>query len=754
MGRRLTRASPRRAAESCADERIEVPGAIQPHGVLLAMSETDLTVVMASDNAPELFGQEVVGAGVATLVDDRAADWLRGAVGELAPVESLRVRVREAEVDLIAHRSGGLLVTEWEPVGASQQAGAAWHSRLPRVLQHLSGADTLDEMVAALVTDVRGLTGFDRVMIYRFDPHWNGEVIAEDRRDDLEPFLGLHYPESDIPAQARALYEQNWLRLIPDATYRSVPLTPTLNPRDGRPLDLSASVLRSVSPVHLQYLANMGVRASMSVSLLDRGRLWGLIACHHYQGPHRPAYDDRVVAEFLGRTASVLLASKTETVWSKQAFDVAARQTRVLEGLARSPRSPLAALTAVDTGALDLVPSTGAAIRLDGRLTLLGRTPTPERVIALVEELLASGVSCTDSLTRELPGARDVTDTASGLLAVPMGGASGDFLAWFRAESLRDVTWAGDPSTAKEVPHGTGMRLSPRHSFERWRETVRGTAAPWRAHEVAAAQQLAEHLTESALRRADEDNRLAVTLQRTLLLEQLPDVAGLALAAQYIPAAHDVVGGDWYDLVLLPSGSLSIVLGDVAGHGLSAAAITAQLRHGLRAYLLRDDGPAAALTALNRLIAALLPGELATVVIADLDPATGRVTLSNAGHPPPLLLDARAGRLVDDGRGPALGLSATVSYGQVQLTLTRDDRLVLYSDGLVERRGNDLAQDLDRLLSAAAPADREPQALLSAILATLAPTDADDVTMLAVGLRTDATDATDLGDGEGDTRCG
>ena len=245
-----------------------------------------------------------------------------------------------------------------------------------------------------------------------------------------------------------------------------------------------------------------------------------------------------------------------------------------------------------------------------------------------------------------------------------------------------------------------------------------------------------------------------MTLQRTLLLEQLPNVAGLALAARYIPAAHDVVGGDWYDLVLLPSGSLSIVLGDVAGHGLSAAAITAQLRHGLRAYLLRDDGPAAALTALNRLIAALLPGELATVVIADLDPVTGRVTLSNAGHPPPLLLDARAGRLVDDGRGPALGLSATVSYDQVQLTLTRDDRLVLYSDGLVERRGNDLAQDLDRLLSAAAPADREPQALLSAILATLAPTDADDVTMLAVGLRTDGTDATDLGDGEGDTRCG
>jgi light-regulated signal transduction histidine kinase (bacteriophytochrome) len=135
---------------------------------------------------------------------------------------------------------------------------------------------------------VRGLTGFDRVMVYRFDPDWNGEVVAEERRDDLEPFLGLHFPASDIPAQARALYLRNWLRLIPDARYAPVPLVPERNPHDGRPLDLGASTLRSVSPVHLEYLANMGVIASMSVSLVDRGRLWGLIACHHYAGPHRP----------------------------------------------------------------------------------------------------------------------------------------------------------------------------------------------------------------------------------------------------------------------------------------------------------------------------------------------------------------------------------------------------------------------------------------------------------------------------------
>ena len=151
---------------------------------------------------------------------------------------------------------------------------------------------------------MRRLTGFDRVMIYRFDEDWNGQVVAEDRADGLNSFLGLRYPASDIPAQARALYRSQWLRLIVDVGYRPVPLVPPLNPLTGRPLDLSHASLRSVSPVHVEYLHNMGVSASMSISLLDRGELWGLIACHHYAGPHQPPYEIRVAAEFLGQTLS------------------------------------------------------------------------------------------------------------------------------------------------------------------------------------------------------------------------------------------------------------------------------------------------------------------------------------------------------------------------------------------------------------------------------------------------------------------
>src|SRR5918994_3249920 len=241
------------ALQRCADEPIAVPGAIQPHGALLAVTEPHLAVVMASANAAD-----VLGAAPASLADVLAPadlDRLRaGLAGDLAELNPLRVTVGGAELDLVAHRADGLLLTEWEPLAGAEQAGAAWHRRLPQGLEGLVRGGTLEELTAALARDVRALTGFDRVMVYRFDPEWNGEVVAEDRRADLEPFLGLRYPASDIPAQARALYATNWLRLIPDATYRRGGPGPAPHPRPRGPPGLSRALLRSVSPVHLEYL--------------------------------------------------------------------------------------------------------------------------------------------------------------------------------------------------------------------------------------------------------------------------------------------------------------------------------------------------------------------------------------------------------------------------------------------------------------------------------------------------------------------
>ena len=715
----------------CADEPIRIPGSIQPHGALLAVTEPDLAVVVASANAEDLLGRDPTGVDLANLFGQEVADQLRST--DLAVLNPLRVCLRDRPLDLVAHRADGLLVVELEPLEEAHEADPVWHRRLPLVLQRLQAAATLDELAVALADEVRALTGFDRVMVYRFDPHWNGEVIAEDARADLEPFLGLRFPASDIPPQARALYVANWLRLIPTSRYEPVPLVP--DHVDGRPLDLSGAGLRSVSPVHLEYLQNMGVASSMSVSLVDEGRLWGLIACHHYAGPHRPSYTDRATAEFVGRTASILLGSKTEAGSTQRMLDVAAQRSRLVEAVAQSPRNPLEAVVGQDVSLLDLFPCGGAAVRLGGRLQVLGETPEPARVADIARTLLHAGTPVTDAILTVVPDADDVVAAASGVLVVPLGGGrGGDFLAWFRPETLRDVHWGGDPRSPKLVEGECGPRLSPRRSFARWTETVRATSAPWQPHEVAAAEQLAAHLSEVVRRRAEEESLLAATLQRTLLLEQLPQVPGVALAARYTPSSSDVVGGDWYDLVLLPNDRMAVVLGDVAGHGLGAAAITAQLRHALRAYLLTSAGPGAALARLNELAAFLLPEELATVIVAELDPATGDVSVASAGHLPVLLVEGAGGRLVDEARGPALGMTSTGRYGEARLTLHGDDRLVVFSDGLVETRHEDLQVGLDVLAAAAAAAPRDPEALLDRLLTALAPSDRDDVTVLALGL--------------------
>ena len=705
----------------CAEEPIRVPGAVQPHGALLASTGPGLAVVVASANAAAVLGREVHGLPLADLLDPALLE------------EGLAVRTvlhgRAFEVQ--AHSVDGLLVTEWEGVDEAHEAGETWHRRLPLVLQRLQAAQDLDTLCDALAQEVRDLTGFDRVMVYRFDPDWNGEVVAERRRADLEPFLGLRYPASDIPAQARALYLRNWLRLIPDARYRPVPLVPVRNPLDGRPLDLGGAALRSVSPVHLEYLANLGVVASMSVSLVDDGRLWGLIACHHYAGPHRPSPADRVAAEFLGRTASLLLRTKVDAGDAQRVLEVAERSGRLREALARTPRRPAEAL--LDDGVQDLVPAGGAAVHLDGRLHLVGDTPSPEQVAALLAALPADRTTATDAVLTVVPDGEPLVPTASGVLAVPVPG--GGVLAWFRAETLREVRWGGDPTKTGVVEGDLGPRLSPRRSFAAWTQQVRATAPPWRPHEVAAAESLARHLADVASRRVEEESHLAATLQRTLLLEQLPHLPGVALAARYLPSAAAVVGGDWYDLVLLPNGRVSVVLGDVAGHGLSAAAVTAQLRHALRACLLSSPGPGAALARLNELAAHLLPDELATAVVAELDPSTGRLLLASAGHLPVLLLGPDGAVLVDEARGPALGMLATAAYGEAELLLSGDDRLVMFSDGLVEQRGPDLDERLSQLGRRAAAAPRDAEGLLDALLLGLSPTDADDVTLLALGPR-------------------
>ncbi|TNM61120.1 GAF domain-containing protein [Streptomyces sp. NP160] len=757
------------AAAACADEPIRVPGSVQPHGHLLVVGSASagLPVLSASAGSAAALGPAAAaGARLPDLSPQLASLVAAVAAGEddqattTEPVELPPGSGRRHHA--VAHRvpdqagAAAVVVLELEPAAGDEGSARPWHLQLPTVLRRLQDAGSVLDLAEGLATGVRHLTGFDRVMVYRFDEEWNGEVLAEDRREDLEPFLGLRYPASDIPAQARALYARQWLRIIPTATYLPVPLEPAQP--TGAPLDLSLAVLRSVSPVHLQYLRNMGVAASMSISLMHGDRLWGLIACHHYAGPHRPSVPVRTAAEFLGRTASLLLPVVVGREADQDVVAAARVRARLTELLAATPDLPLEALTRESVTIADLVPCGGAALRVHGELRLLGAAPPPSVVTAL-SALLSDEPLVTSSLAAAAPGvvgaggaggaggdvaaaggvdAREVWEVASGVLAAPVsGGQPGDLVAWFRPEVLQEVTWGGDPRSSKVVlddDGGGGLRLSPRHSFEAWSETKRLTAVAWAPHEVEAALGFAQHLSDSMLREVERTNRLATALQQTLLLEKLPDVPGLDLAVRYVPHSDDVVGGDWYDIVPLSDGCTAVVLGDVAGHGLAASAISAQMRNALRAYVLATRDPGQALERLNELVTRLLTGELATAVVVVVDPATGRARVANAGHPP---LVVRAGdgaaQLVDDGlRGPAVGLIDEVEYTAAEVALEPGGALLLYSDGLVEERRSEWAERLQRVITTASSSAGSLDALCDQLMRSVSAR-ADDTTVLAVG---------------------
>ncbi|MFT4262887.1 MAG: SpoIIE family protein phosphatase [Nocardioides sp.] len=735
--------------DTCAAEPIHVPGAIQPHGVLVAFDH-DLTVVMVSTNLREELGvaaEDAVGRPLGRVVGDRLAT----RVGELrdtrdsgepfvATLDELPPAAGFAGVtaDLKLNRSGERWLLELEPVGRRSGAALTYHAtRGP--MARLAEAETVVDLAARLAVEIRAILGFDRVMVYRFDEDWNGEVIAEARQEELNSFLGLHYPATDIPAQARRLYEINWTRLIADIGYRPVPLHPVLDPATDAPLDLSFSTLRSVSPIHVEYLSHMGVGASMSISLLIDDKLWGLVACHHYSGPHRPSHDDRAAAEFLGRIASQLVRERERsdareaTLRSRIVVgDIAAR-------VAKSERPPLETLLE-DPDVLDLMSACGAAVCSDGRLAVRGEVLPESDLRRVADALFAPGtyVTATDRVEELVPG----LPPDSGIAGVLRIGTDADqWVLWLRPELQRVVDWGGDPGNKELVETESGsVRLSPRKSFEKWRELVRGRSEPWRSWEVEGADHLGKHVIAQLLSRSREQIAVAELLQRSVGLDHAPSYPGIEVAARYRAATSYQLGGDWWDAFDLGGGRIALAIGDVAGHGIEAVSAMTQMRTALRAYLFEGHSPAQCLDRLDRLIATLLTQRVATAIVAIANPAAGTVEIACAGHPQPLLVvDGSAISLTLPIR-PVLGLGGGQAV-TATLELPEGAALLCYTDGLVERRDIDLDEETRRLARFAGEVydvdDLEPW--LDRIMTFgLADGRDDDTTLLAIRMRPDA----------------
>ncbi|WP_343060517.1 HWE histidine kinase domain-containing protein [Sphingomonas rhizophila] len=369
---------------------------------------------------------------------------------------------------------------------------------------------------------VRALTGFDRVMVYRFEPDGSGEVVAEHVKSGIGSFLGLHYPHTDIPVQARALYKRALLRVITDIDAKPVPIVPPLD-EHKKPIDLSLSVLRSVSPIHIEYLRNMGVRASMSISILVEGELWGLIACHHYS-PRCPGFERRSVAELFAQMFAMRIESRIrqQTVdYERRARDISDQ----LLGAVASDETLLndpAWLSDILTHA---IPADGVAVWINGNYAMSGQTPDTRGVAAIVNALNAAAagkVFATDRIADLVPDAARFESVASGMMSLPISRNPRDYVILFRSERVRSVRWAGDPH--KPVEYGpNGPRLTPRQSFEEWKELVQGRSEPFTPSEIRVAETLRATLIEVVLRLADEASveRQRATARQDLLIAEL-----------------------------------------------------------------------------------------------------------------------------------------------------------------------------------------------------------------------------------------
>jgi light-regulated signal transduction histidine kinase (bacteriophytochrome) len=376
----------------------------------------------------------------------------------------------------------------------------------------LEAAVDVEALLTAAAGQIRRLTGFDRVMIYRFLPDGAGAVVAEEKVADLPSFLNHHYPASDIPKQARALYLRNPIRVIPDVYYTPAPLTAAPGGTNRGPLDMSECVLRSVSPVHIQYLKNMAVAASMSVSIIVSGVLWGLIACHH-RSPRRVAYEMRELARHIGRMLSLQIETREEVALHRETAMLERRRDHVIADVARA-KDVEGALFAHCDAVVSIVAADGGAVVMGDQIAAYGRTPTDAQIRELAvwltdqEDLFAS-----HSLALKHEPAGAYADIGSGLLSARVGGETAIQLLWFRAEQIEIVNWAGNPHRPVE-PGETLTDLTPRKSFEVWKETVRLQARPWSVAEIDAVQRFSLALFD--LRRERTLRELNIQLRRTL----------------------------------------------------------------------------------------------------------------------------------------------------------------------------------------------------------------------------------------------
>jgi len=480
---------------NCEQEPIHIPGSIQPHGFLLGLKQDSLLIDYCSANTAQyinLFHQELLGQSFEAAFGDVPKQLLQEYISNGLMLSSTLLPLTLAGVDFLCtvHHSNGIIVIEAEPLHLQVKAINEVYNQTSQFLAYMHDTHTLKELCQLVAKGTREITGYDRVMVYRFDADYNGEVFAEARREDLEPFLGLHYPHTDIPPQARQLYMSNLLRLITDIDYTPVPIY-TIDDAADKNLDLSLAILRSTSPMHVQYLHNMGVCASLTISLIYNKKLWGLIACHH-NSPKNLTPETRLAAQLQGH----FITSQIDIRQASEEYELSRRINAALERVSNYTFTKTEALQDLvsNNDILELCNAAGVSVLFNNTIYKSGITPADDDIKNLASwlALYTNNKSfSTNKLIDYLPESKSLCQNTSGVIYHSLEIDSDNCIIWYRPETKTEVHWAGDPSKSI-IKDANG--LSPRNSFALWSEIVECVSKPWLQPELKTAEAFANSL--------------------------------------------------------------------------------------------------------------------------------------------------------------------------------------------------------------------------------------------------------------------
>ena len=504
---------------NCDREPIHIPGAVQSHGFLLALEPGTLIIDKASLNTKEFLDKEaqsLIGLQLAALekqiVPAKAGSSLMELIrlatitSNLEQINPQPVRVNGREMLFVIHQYLDQIICEFEPMQSSDDT-ITLQKVMSTALSVIQSSASFRELLQHVSTLVKEITGYSRIMIYKFHKDQHGEVIAEARDAELESWLHLHYPASDIPSQARELYKLNLVRIIADV--HAAPSGLISSPENNTPLDLTHSVLRAVSPVHIEYLKNMQVGASFSISLISKGELWGLIACHNSTAKFID-YNSRVACKFIGQLFSAALEFKHSEEFEEKNNNHRDRQQHLLEQLMKGD-DPVKNLIGGETNLLDINSATGVVFFYEGKQYRLGNVPSEEEVddlINWVKKHEQGNFFQTSSLPLQYPAAKKIASLASGVMVTEISHDFSEYIMWFKPEIVRTVDWAGQQQKDTSITEDGSIRISPRKSFATWTEEVKFNSDEWTNNEIAAAIKLREDLIQVINKKAGEIRKL------------------------------------------------------------------------------------------------------------------------------------------------------------------------------------------------------------------------------------------------------